>query len=458
MQTQTVPFQFTGQLYPFQEKVLEWSQSIHRGIIGLDMGLGKTVIMLAMIAQKQYQHTLIVVPLSIIQQWRQCVSKFTTLPDSQMAIYQGPSRLKLDLAQYTIVLTTYDVVRYDFINRQSPLWKEGHPVFDCLVMDEAHILHKKRTKIYAVCEQLKDTLHPEQAIWLMTGTMIHNKYADFRQLRDFLELQKNAIESRETYYIRVTKAQSGLQLPEKSIHKHYLNFAEEQHAEEYDQLYTETKEILQQDSNQSQRINLIKILRLRQCCNHIDATLPPEEAKNPKFRHDQLSSAKFTKILQLLQETPVEDKVIIFSQWTQSLTLLGQRLKSEGIIFLTYQGDQSSSARQAVLQRFKDEPVKVLLMTIKSGGVGLDLSYANHVILMESWWNNALEQQAIDRVYRIGQRKKVEIHHLYMKETIEDWVEQMKNEKGKIEASFYDENIVYKVDQDLLSLLLAKFT
>ena len=111
----TSPFGFKGTLYPFQTKVLQWTQDLSCGIIGLDMGLGKTVVTLALLAQKQYQRTLIVVPLQVLSQWVKSINQFTTLDHSQIGVFHGTSRHLVDLSnpQYRIVLSTYDLIRYD---------------------------------------------------------------------------------------------------------------------------------------------------------------------------------------------------------------------------------------------------------------------------------------------------------------------------------------------------------
>lgn len=202
---------------------------------------------------------------------------------------------------------------------------------------------------------------------------------------------------------------------------------------------------------------LVKVLRLRQCCNHSDAALDEKHYKMPSNRHDKQSSAKFNKIFEIIDSAPSSDKLIVFSQWEHSLHILGNRLRERGVSHLQYNGSFDISERNQTIQEFRTGEKRVLLITLTSGGVGLDMSFANHVILLDSWWNQALEEQAIDRVYRIGQTKKVEVHRLYMNNTIEEWMVETKREKMKVDTQFHKDNQVYIIDKHLLTEILHRY-
>lgn len=216
--------QFLGQLYPFQQEVLKWSATIPKGIIGLDMGLGKTVITLAMICEKNCHRAIVVLPLQIVEQWRMSIINFTNLEANDVCIYQGRDRKSLELVDYRIVLTTYDAIRTDMVNPESKLYKYRY-AFDMMVLDEAHKIRNKKTKAYATCSELGRHISSK---WLLSGTTIHNKFDDFYNLCEFLNLpglsvemfgdSKKAAKWRSQYYFRLTKSQCDLGLPEKSIH------------------------------------------------------------------------------------------------------------------------------------------------------------------------------------------------------------------------------------------------
>jgi SNF2 family DNA or RNA helicase len=465
---------FSGKLFPFQEDVLKWTHSVDRGIVGLEMGLGKTVITLAMICQKNYRRTVIALPLQIIEQWKNSLLKFTNLKEKDIAIYQGPKRKSLNLLRYRVILTTYDVIRMDMPKEESVL-AGAQEFFDCVILDEAHKIRNKKTQTYRSCDSLSKDI---DAKWLLTGTTIHNKFSDFLTLCEFLKVPDANLATfrdvdksnawKKKYYYRLTKAQSGLDLPEKSIHEHWLKF-DEAHADDYQTLLEETKEMyddyLAHPTQVKFNFLITKILRLRQCCNHIDAHLDPAHYRLEKNRHDGTTSAKFTKIIEIINQSPKDDKIIIFSQWSHSLDLLAKQLDwawidgydSDQPMYLQYNGTMDIGEKNQVLEDFRDGPQKVLLITLTSGGVGLDMSFANHIILMDSWWNPALEEQAIDRVYRIGQKKKVDVHRLYMTDTIEHWMEKMKEEKRKVDLQFHKENLVYMIDQMFLKKILHQY-
>jgi len=212
---------------------------------------------------------------------------------------------------------------------------------------------------------------------------------------------------------------------------------------------------------------LVKILRLKQCCNHVNAMIGSQQfadkggggRSEKKFNNNEtmISSIKFDTIMNLYNQKPKDQKMVIFSQWEVSLNILGQYFKSHGIDYLLYHGQLSMEQRQKVLDQFRTDTITVLLMTLTSGGLGLNLTCANHVILMDSWWNQATENQAIDRVYRIGQTRKVEVHRLVVNNTIEQWLVAMKEEKNKTVEYFDQYDDIYHVNRVTLSALLRRY-
>lgn len=421
---------FKGQLYPFQEEVLKWMQGKSRGIIGLDMGMGKTVITIAQLCQQPLSRVIIVVPLPILEQWRFALLKFTDIRDSEIAVFQGPKRHELNLSSFRLILTTYEIIRYDALNFPgSPLWSA---TYDCLIIDEAHRLRNKSTQTFQTCFLLQQR---SRMAWLLTGTTIHNSLEDFYNLRHFLGIEVSI--PNQACYMRMTKEDVNLHLPEKTIHDHYMRMGHKQERE-YNEILQEVKEETDMGAM------MVKILRLRQCCN-------------ASLSHKKRQSVKFTRILEILSKVPKGEKTIIFSQWGQSLEQLRYFLNKNVYGTVMYHGELEQDDRKKVLTYFCQGATPILLATLTAGGVGLDLSCANHVILMDSWWNQSLEAQAIDRVYRIGQTKRVEIHHLYMLESIEEWMVKMKEEKHKVDTQFHDKKKAYQTDHAFLKDLLHSY-
>jgi SNF2 family DNA or RNA helicase len=462
--TTGAPSQWTCscQLYPFQEKVVQWAETKNNLILGLDMGLGKTVISLSMLAkhQEMIQQALVVLPLPILEQWRQCFLRMTNIGASNVVVFQGPGRHSIDLSRPKVVLTTYDVIRYDMAlqektNQPSVLY-QARDQFQLAIFDEAHKLRNNKTATYQTCYSLTKDIPCK---WLLTGTPIHNRYSDYTSLCTFVGVSSDAKTKAEVYY-RLTKAEANLQLPEKVITEDHLQ-ADELTRHEYQEIFRETKKLFHQKQEGDGSISfgsiLTKILRLRQCCNHPDAYLDDEAYHEPSNRHGTYLSAKMAKILELVTQAPKEDKIIIFSQWEHSLRILTDILQEHGHTSLLYSGRLDQGARTTVLHQFKTRPTRILLLTLTSGGVGLDMSYANHVILMDHWWNLALEEQAIDRIYRIGQTKKVYVHRLFVLNTIEEWMRKMKEEKGKVMDKFHLEGETYEPDHGTLNTMLQSY-
>jgi len=429
---------FLGRLYGFQSDVINWAKGLDKGIIGLDMGLGKTVITIAMMARKSYKCSVIVVPLPIIAQWKESLMRFTDLSETDICIHQGPLRKQHALNQYKIVLTTYDVVRNDINDKTCPL--STFHSFDALILDEAHKIRNRKTDTYKSCYALGKNTDNK---WLLTGTSINNDFNDFVSLCMFLEIEINnhKLEHvKNTYYYRLTKKECLLNLPEKSIHQHYLNFDEKQ-ADYYQGILNQMKDAYEDYEVNHNRESishlLTTLLRLRQCCNYSGD-----------------NSIKFQKIKNILDNIKNE-KVIIFSQWEKSLNMLQQQLDTLQIKNLKYHGKLNTCERTHILQQFQnDNQVNVLLMTVQSGGVGLDLTVANNCIILEPCWNNAIENQAIDRIYRIGQIKPVQVHQLYINDSIETWVNKLKKEKKIIDEEFHTNSKIYIKNNSLLKKLL----
>ncbi len=467
--------QFIGQLHDFQTSVIEWTNSVSGGLIDLDMGLGKTAITWKIISHKLYDLTLIVVPPSLLSQWLSEGLKFTDLLPHEICIYHGPKRHQVIFEKCRVILTSFHVIQKDLNISSSPLYQIRSRL-SCLVIDEAHKIRNHKTLAYQSCYELGQYC---QAKWLLSGTIIHNTIDDFMTLAEFLntpdfhKIQQNSIlfqEWKDTYHYRLTKAECILPLPNKYLYEHFLEF-DDGHTDEYLQVLTEVKDIYKSYLNPAKPLKfsclLSKILRLRQCCNHPNAILTQSDIKYEQNLYSNPYSAKFQRGIKLISETPIGDKIVIFSQWKHTLDLFSVCLKLNSITYLEYNGLMNLNQKNHIVNQFQIGSHKVLLLTTTAGGVGLNLNFANHVILLDSWWNSAVEEQAIDRTYRLGQIKDVYVHRLYMKDTIEEWLIEFKNQKKMINDNFHqeiDENDldcdnyqILKSDKTMLTQLLHNF-
>jgi SNF2 family DNA or RNA helicase len=441
---------FTQTLYEFQAEVVTWMSQIVSGILGVGMGLGKTIMVIKTICDKQYNRVVIVMPPFLLTQWRQEIMKFSDLRSEEIVIYHGPQRNKLrhDLAQSRIVLTSFGVIQSDIMDQESLLFEYHiNEKFDCLIIDEAHQLRNDKTIVYDRCLRLACKI---PAKWLLSGTIIHNSIKDFMSLAtivdaDNWEKVKSDTELlnqwKDQYYYHLMKEECEVPLPEKHIYERFLEF-DSNHMDEYLQILTEVKEVYKNYQTKQTAVNyqclLAKILRLRQCCNHPNASLSTDDLKDEKNIYINPSCAKFEEIADICSQSNIDDKIVIFSQWTGTIHLIAKYLATKRISCIRYGGDLSLNDKNGIIDQFNHSSVKVLLITTKAGGVGLNLTKANHVILVDSWWNYAVEEQAIDRVYRIGQSKDVFVHRLYMEDTIEKWMIALKMKKQAINDKFHD--------------------
>lgn len=451
--------EFVGELYPFQHKVVDWAIQRESGILGLDMGLGKTVIMLSIICHHDFKKTVIVVPLSILKQWKDATTQFTTLKSSDICVYQGRTRKNKNLKYYKLILTTYETVRIDMKNPMSGLYQVQTNV-DCIVLDEAHTIRNEKTQTNISCNQLGRNTNNK---WLLTGTTIHNKFKDFSSLCNFLGRStiEDEITNKDKFYYHLLKSECDIVLPPRTVTTHNLDF-DPYHNSVNEILVNKMKGICEQYQNDNSRENfnclLTQILRLRQCANHPYAHISTTEYNKHIDQYDSSkSSAKFDEILKIITESQIDDKIIIFSQWTHSLHILSRFLQFHNISSYQYDGTLSVEGKDNVLEQFKTGTTKVLLASLTSGSVGLNMTYANHVIILDSWWNKALEEQAINRIYRIGQKKSVYVHRLYMNNTIENWIISMKDEKYKVDCKFHNNNQIYFINGAVLSTILHSF-
>lgn len=452
---------FLGNLLNFQSEVFEWSEKTCKGILGLDMGLGKTIITIKIICSREYEKIIIIVPTSLIDQWVSEFVKFTDINPMNIIKYVGQDRDRLDMENAKIVISNYDTIRIDMEKTSSKLYL-NRKRFDCMVLDEAHKIRNGKTKTYQCCYNLGQNCRSK---WLLSGTIINNGFQDFICLAHFLQVKNLDADQftnpakisqwKSKYYYRLTKEDADLSLPGKVINDHYLEY-DVNHKKIYDGLVKDTVEIYSRYLGNHSNWNslLTKILRLRQCCNH------PYAMSHENIEKDLLDNmgCKFRKIVEIIRNSPQNDQILIFSQWDHSLSLLEQYLDRENIEYLYYNGRQTSVQKNQTIVAFQKFQIKTLLLTLGSGGVGLNLTNANHVIIMDSWWNPALEEQAYNRAYRIGQNKLVHVHKLYVKNTIEEWMIEMKKQKIIADQKFHEENSHYAIDRAILKNLLHMHT
>jgi superfamily II DNA or RNA helicase len=464
------PPQFVGTLRPYQRDGLGWLHFLNRfgfgGCLADDMGLGKTVQVLALLqARRQIgKPSLVVVPKSLVFNWIEEAKRFT--PDLRVLDHTGIARARSSeqFKDFDIVLTTYGTMRLD-----APFLKDVD--FDYVVLDEAQAI-KNASSESAKAARLLRADHR----LVLSGTPVQNHLGELWSLFEFLNPgmlggasvfkasgagSSNPIdrEGRELlsralrpFILRRTKEQVATDLPEKTEQTIWCDLEPEQR-----KLYDELREhyrvsllerVAAEGINKAKIQVLEALLRLRQAACH-----PGLIDKN---RTDE-SSAKLESLIEQVSEVLDEGhKVLVFSQFTSMLAIVRKHLDKRKITYEYLDG--KTRDRQQRVERFQNDPdCKLFLISLKAGGLGLNLTAAEYVFLLDPWWNPAIESQAIDRAHRIGQTRNVFAYRLIARDTVEQKVLELQSRKKALADMIInaDNSLIGELKREDLEMLLA---
>lgn len=430
---------FRGSLRTYQREGLGWLEFLQDfglgGILADDMGLGKTIQCLAFLEKRREKDqscppSLLIVPKSLLENWKNEAARFT--PDLKVLIYAGLTRRASGVDQFKdfdIVVCTYQTMLRDGEIFKNCQW-------DCLIADEAQAIKNPEALISKAIKSI-----PARFRLAMTGTPIENSIHDLFSISDFVNpgflngkkqsaSLKVSDETRELLakafkpvVLRRTKDQVLKDLPEK-IEQMISVELEPKQQKIYNELkrYYQAKllkEVEEKGIKGSQIQILAALTRLRQAALH-PGLLSEDHAK--------VKSSKFEVVLEMLEEIIAEGhRVLVFSQFTSLLALLKEELKAKQIEFSYLDGQ--TKKRQESVDSFKKSEVPVFLISLKAGGVGLNLVEADYVFLLDPWWNPAVEAQAIDRVHRIGQKRSVNAYRFIAKNTVEEKILELQKSK-----------------------------
>lgn len=450
------PQELQSILRNYQMTGFRWLKSLSRfgfgGVLADDMGLGKTLQTLAFIVS-EYQDkklpTLIVTPTSLVYNWTEEIHKF--IPDMELLVIDGdPTARELlikDIHRYPIVITSYPLIRRDI--------ELYHSVqFSYCIIDEAqHIKNPKSVNAKAV-KQIS-----ANGYFALTGTPIENHLTELWSIFDFvmprLLFSQNKFHNlfeipivrdqdlaakdrlRKTirpFILRRLKKDVLKELPEKTESKMLCPLLDEQK-----QLYlaylNEARAQIRSDlDNNEFKKNQLAILsmitRLRQICCH-----PAMFIEN--YKH---SSGKMDLLIELIEES-IESghKILLFSQFTSMLGIIREELIGRNIPYAYLDGSIPSSKRKDIIHRFNHEEIPIFLISLKAGGTGLNLTTADLVIHFDPWWNPAVEDQATDRAYRIGQTRNVQVFKFLAKGTIEEKIYELQRRKKELATSIIED-------------------
>ncbi len=450
------PKDFRGELRPYQERGVAWLAFLERWGLGAcladDMGLGKTIQFIAFLLHLKEQNsienpTLLVCPTSVLGNWEREVKKFA--PTLKVLQYHGDKRPKGKaftdaVKKHDLLITSYSLVHRDIKEFQSANWQN-------IVLDEAQNVKNADAKQSQAVRQLEANFRIA-----LTGTPVENRLQELWSILDFLNpgylgnkqffqrrfampIEKYGDTSSlsqlralvQPFILRRLKSDRDIiqDLPEKQEMTVFCGLTSEQ-GKLYQQVVEDSlAEIDKADGLQRRGMILGLLIKLKQVCNH-----PAQYLKQESL--DKHNSAKLQRLEEMLDVALAEgDRALIFTQFAEWGKLLKPHLEKQlgREIFFLY-GSSSKKQREEMIDRFQHDPQgpPIMILSLKAGGVGLNLTRANHVFHFDRWWNPAVENQATDRVFRIGQTRNVQVHKFVCTGTLEEKIHDMIESKKQL--------------------------
>ncbi|WP_456273092.1 DEAD/DEAH box helicase [Bacillus sp. AK031] len=473
------PAEFQGELRPYQQQGMSWMLFLRRYGFGAcladDMGLGKTVQLITYLQEVKEKEnpnapSLIIAPTSVLGNWQRELEKFA--PDLKVKLHYGPNRNKgiefgRSILDADVVLTSYGLSHLDFEELETVEWT-------AIALDEAQNIKNANTKQSRAIRKLEGKHHIA-----LTGTPMENRLSELWAIFDFLnhgylggftQFQKSyilPIEKEENekkvkelqakirpFLLRRTKKdpEVELNLPDKIEQKEYCALTAEQ-ASLYEQLIKDTFAQLETLSGFERKGLVLQMLnRLKQLCNHPALYLKEPQPLNIEKRSEKMR--KLTDIVEAVLDSG--EACLIFTQYISMGEMIQSVMKEKfGVDVPFLNGSMSKTQRDTLVERFQNGEFPVFLLSLKAGGTGLNLTAANHVVHYDRWWNPAVENQATDRAYRIGQSRFVHVHKMIASGTLEEKIDMMLEKKQALNDEIIqsDQWMTELSDRDLHSLL-----
>ncbi|NEM96423.1 DEAD/DEAH box helicase [Pontibacter burrus] len=472
IEDQPMPAGFVGELRPYQKAGYNWLHFVQNykfgGCLADDMGLGKTVQTLAMLQRRKENGaesaSLLVMPTSLVYNWLNEAQKFT--PNLRILNYTGTYREKnvALFSEYDVVLTSYGIMRLD-----AELLKTYY--FDYIILDESQAIKNPDSTTSRSVRELK-----ARHRLILTGTPVENSTMDLWAQMSFInpgllgnqhffrneflkpiEKDKDEHKTRrlhaliKPFILRRHKSQVAKELPEKIEHTTFCKMTEEQElAYEETKSYYRNKILKSLEENgpgNTQFMLLQGLTKLRQIANHPLMTDPGYEG----------SSGKLKEVIHKTRDVVSKGhKVLIFSQFVKHLEIIKRSLDKRDISYTYLDGNTKNRHEQ--VERFqKDETIQVFLISLKAGGVGLNLTAADYVFILDPWWNPAVEAQAVDRAHRIGQQNTVFTYKFITKDSVEEKILALQNRKLQLVTDLIstDETIMKSLTKEDIDNLLS---
>ncbi len=450
-----LPQDLKANLRPYQRKGVDWLLFLRQAGMGAmladDMGLGKTLQSIACIEGR----TLVVCPTSVLQSWADQINEFR--PSLKVSLYHGGGRALGE----GVTLTSYGILRIDQDKLAAVHW-------DTVILDETQVIKNPDSQIAKAAHRLRGEFRVA-----LSGTPVENRLDDlwsqFQFLNPGLLWKRSEFTQRfgeamrsgnprkldklrqriRPFLLRRKKTDVAPELPPRTEVTLHCDLSDEETSLYKAIVASSKQEVLEKlETSGSVFAALEMLLRLRQACCH--PFLVPGSGLPADF-----GSAKLSLLMESLEESlDLGHRALIFSQWTSLLDLVEKRLKEKNVTFSRLDG--TTRNRDQVVSAFqKDDGPAVMLLSLKAGGVGITLTAADHIYILDPWWNPAAEDQAADRAHRIGQQNPVFIHRLVARNTVEDKILQLqKSKRGLAEGLLsQSEKSADLTRDDLLDLL-----
>lgn len=477
--------QLQGTLREYQKRGVSWLSYLENlglnGCLADDMGLGKSLQVIARLIQerensngsKSLLPTLLIAPTSVVGNWQREIAKFA--PHLKVMVHHGASRnqnevFKTLCLEYDVVITSFTLARKDEKLLSGFEWQR-------VVLDEAqNIKNPKAAQTKAILK-----LHAKHRLAL-TGTPVENRLLDLWSIFNFLNpgyLGKEA-QFRKSFEIPIQKDNSKVKsttlkklveplilrrvktdtsiindLPDKVEQKLYTNLTKEQ-ASLYEAVVKDVEDKIENiEGIERKGLILATLMKLKQICNHPAQFLQDGSEFLPERSH------KLSRLAEMVEEAIAEgESLLIFSQFTDICEALEKRIKHAFHCNTYYlHGGTGRQRREKMIAEFQDPETEpsVFILSLKAGGVGITLTKANHVFHYDRWWNPAVEDQATDRAFRIGQKKNVFVHKFVAIGTLEEKIDSMIEDKKKLSSAVVgsDESWLTELDNEAFKQLIA---
>ncbi|MEZ5047379.1 MAG: DEAD/DEAH box helicase [Chitinophagaceae bacterium] len=462
-------------LRPYQLKGFQWLSYLHQiqwgGLLADDMGLGKTIQALTFLLnyyeKNENLHALVVCPTTLLFNWENEILKFT--PDLSYIIHHGSARTlqPKELSNFNIVLTTYGILRsdIDLLNKNE---------IDFIFLDESQTIKNPTSKIAKACQSIT-----AKNKFALSGTPMQNNTFDLFSQMNFLnpgllgskEFFKEHfakpidkfqdVDSKEhlkklvfPFLLRRTKEQVAKDLPDKTEIVLYCSMEEEQRKiyEHHRSLYYDRimHTIDSVGINKSQFTILQGLMKLRQICDS------PAILKDDTTYENH--SIKLQELVREIEDNMGNHKALVFSQFIGMLSLIRKEFNDKGIKHQYFDGSYTAQQREQAINDFqKNDDCRVFLISLKAGGMGLNLTAADYVYIVDPWWNPAVEQQAIDRTHRIGQTKNIFAYRMICKDTVEEKIMLLKERKNALVKDIIaeDQHLIKQLSKDDINYLFS---